>query len=126
MVRMDQSKTQREYNAFLGKELSTLLILSTLKKSKSSSTYDLIKNIKQITKKRISFRAGTIYPHMVQLESEGILHKTIEDTPSRSKGVTRQKAIYSLTKKGMELLDQKKEEWYDLEKTINTLLKDDI
>ena len=124
MVGMAQSKTPREYNAFLGKELSTLLILSTLKTNKSSSTYDLIKNIKQMTNGKISFRAGTIYPHMVKLESQEILQKTVEDTPSRSEGVTRQKSVYSLTKKGMELLDQKKRDWYDLEKTINQLLEE--
>ena len=121
---MNQGKTHREYNAFLGKELSTLLILSTLKANKSSSTYDLIKNIKKMTENKISFRAGTIYPHMVKLESEGILQKTVEDTPSRSEGVTRQKSVYTLTKKGMQLLDQKKTDWYELEKTINQLLEE--
>jgi PadR family transcriptional regulator PadR len=120
---MDQNKTHREYNAFLGKELSTLLILSALKANKNSSTYDLIKNIKQMTDNKISFRAGTIYPHMVKLESQGILQKTVEDTPSRSEGVTRQKSVYSLTKKGMELLNQKKNDWFDLENTINQLLE---
>lgn len=122
---MNQSKHHREYNAYLGKELSTLLILSTLRANKSSSTYDLIKVIKEMTGNRISFRAGTIYPLMVKLESEGYLQKIIEDTPSRSVGVKRQKSVYSLSKKGLEFLKEKKEDWYDLEITINQLLAEE-
>jgi DNA-binding PadR family transcriptional regulator len=61
---------------------------------------------------------------MVKLESMGILHKSIEDTPSRSAGVTRQKSVYSLTQKGLELLNEKKRDWKDLQLTINQLLED--
>ena len=119
---MAKINTSREYNAYLGKELSTLLLLSTLKVNKSSSTYDLIKDIKKMTENRISFRAGTIYPLMVKLEEQKILLKTIEDTPSRSEGVTRQKSVYSLSKKGQRFLTEKKRDWYDLEIIVNELL----
>ncbi|MFX0184042.1 MAG: PadR family transcriptional regulator [Candidatus Hodarchaeota archaeon] len=114
-----------EYNSYIGKELSTLLILSALSSKKSSSTYELIRDIKIKTNNKISFRAGTIYPHMVKLESMGILHKSIEDTPSRSEGVTRQKSVYSLTQKGFELLNEKKRDWKDLQLIINHLLEDE-
>ncbi len=65
MVRMVHSESTREYNSYLGKDLSTLLILSTLSAKKRSSTYELIRDIKVKTKNKISLRAGTIYPHMV-------------------------------------------------------------
>ncbi len=120
---MVQSESPREYNPYLGKELSTLLILSILNSKKSSSTYELIKDIKIKTKNKISFRAGTIYPHMVKLESLGVLQKSIEDTPSRSQGVTRQKSVYSLTQKGLEVLNNKKRDWKDLQSIINQLLE---
>ena len=119
---MAPSSTPREYNPYLGKELSTLLILSTLKAKKNSSTYDLIKDIKEITDNKISFRAGTIYPLMVKLETENILLKSIEDTPSRSAGVTRQKSVYSLSKKGLKFLKEKEKDWYDLVIIINQIL----
>lgn len=123
---MVQSESSPEYNPYLGKELSTLLILSVLSTKKSSSTYELIRDIKIKTNNKISFRAGTIYPHMVKLESMGVLHKAIEDTPSRSEGVTRQKSVYSLTQKGLKLLNEKKRDWRDLQSIINQLLDEGI
>lgn len=123
---MVEREPHLEYNSYIGKELSTLLILSALRTKKSSSTYELIRDIKIKTNNKISFRAGTIYPHMVKLESMGILHKSIEDTTSRSEGVTRQKSVYSLTKKGIELLNEKKRDWKGLQLTINHLLEDEM
>ena len=120
---MAKSESTREYNPYIGKELSTLLILSVLNAKKSSSTYDLIKDIKIKTENKISFRAGTIYPHMIKLESVGVLQKRIEDTPSRSEGVTRQKSVYSLTQKGLDLLNDKKRDWKDLQSIVRKLLE---
>ena len=121
---MVQSESPREYNPYLGRELSTLLILATLNAKKNSSTYELIKDIKMKTENRIFFRAGTIYPHMVKLESDGILQKRIVDTTSHSEGVTRQKSVYSLTQKGIEVLNNKKGDWKDLQSIINQLLSE--
>jgi PadR family transcriptional regulator PadR len=123
---MVEKEPQLEYNSYIGKELSTLLILSALSAKKSSSTYELIRDIKIKTNNKISFRAGTIYPHMVKLESMGILHRSIEDTTSRSEGVSRQKSVYSLTQKGIELLNEKRRDWIDLQLTINHLLEDEM
>lgn len=120
---MNQNESPREYNPYLGKELSTLLILSTLNAKKSSSTYELIKDIKIKTDNKISFRAGTIYPHMMKLESMGLLQKSIEDISSRSEGVIRQRSVYSLTRKGQEVLNDKKRDWKDLQTIINHLLE---
>ena len=120
---MTQNKPNREYNSYLGKELSTLLILSALKKTENASTYTLIKEIKIMTNSKISFRAGTIYPLMVKLETQGVVNKSIEDTPSRSEGVTRQKAVYSLSKKGLGLLKEKKSDWLDLKEIVNQLIE---
>lgn len=122
MVRMVHNESTREYNSYLGKELSTLLILSSLSTKKSSSTYELIRDIKIKTQNKISLRAGTIYPHMVKLESMGVIDKSIEDTPSRSEGVIRQKSVYSITQKGLEMLREKKRDWNDLQFIINSLI----
>ena len=119
---MVHSESTREYNSYLGKDLSTLLILSVLSSKKNSSTYELIRDIKAKTNSRISLRAGTIYPHMVKLESLGVIYKSIEDTPSRSEGVIRQKSVYSITQKGLEMLKEKKRDWDDLQIIINSVL----
>ncbi|MHA2202127.1 MAG: PadR family transcriptional regulator [Candidatus Hodarchaeales archaeon] len=122
---MVHSESTREYNSYLGKDLSTLLILSTLSAKKRSSTYELIRDIKIKTKDKISLRAGTIYPHMVKLESMGVIYKSIEDTPSRSEGVIRQKSVYSITQKGLEMLKKKKRDWNDLQFIIDSLLENE-
>ncbi|MFX0014154.1 MAG: PadR family transcriptional regulator [Candidatus Hermodarchaeota archaeon] len=122
---MGHNDSSREYNSYLGKDLSTLLILSALNNKKSSSTYELIRDIKTKTNDMISFRAGTIYPHMVKLESMGLLAKDIEETTSHSKGVIRQKSVYSLTQKGVQVLNEKKRDWLDLQSLINQLLTEE-
>jgi DNA-binding PadR family transcriptional regulator len=122
---MVHSESTREYNSYLGKDLSTLLILSTLSAKKRSSTYELIRDIKIKTNDKISLRAGTIYPHMVKLESMGVIYKSIEDTPSRSEGVIRQKSVYSITQKGLEMLKKKKRDWNDLQFIIDSLLENE-
>lgn len=123
---MVDSESAREYNSYLGKDLSTLLILSTLSAKKRSSTYELIRDIKTKTNSKISLRAGTIYPHMEKLESLGVINKYVEDTPSRSEGVIRQKSVYSITQKGLEMLREKMRDWNDLQFIINSLLANEM
>jgi DNA-binding PadR family transcriptional regulator len=120
---MAQLEEPSDYNTYLGRELSELIILSALSHSKGYSAYRLIQKIKEETGGKISFRAGTIYPQMVKLEDRGLLSKSIEDTASRSAGVKRQKSVYSLTEKGIKALNRKRREWADLQSVINRLIQ---
>ena len=123
---MNRSDSPSDYNSYLGRDLSTLIILSSLTPNKSYSTYEIIKNIKIKTQNKISFRAGTIYPHMVKLEEEGLIQREIEDTTSRSPGVTRQKSVYSLTQEGLKILTEKRKDWEDLYRIITQIIKEGI
>ena len=55
----------------------------------------------------------------------GVIYKRIEDTPSRSEGVIRQKSVYSITQKGLEMLKEKKRDWNDLQFIINSVLENE-
>jgi DNA-binding PadR family transcriptional regulator len=120
---MAQLEESSDYNTYLGRELSELIILSALSPDKGYSAYRLIQKIKEETNEKIKFRAGTIYPQMVKLEQRGLLSKTVEDTASRSAGVKRQKSVYSLTAAGIKDLNRKKGEWADLQNVINRLIQ---
>ncbi len=125
---MSQSDSHQDYNSYIGKDLSLLVILSTLRvigPKKFYSAYEIIRIIKEKTNGMISLRAGTIYPQMDKLEEKGYLVKRIEDTPSRSVGVTRQRSVYSLTEKGMQQLNKKRRDWLELQHIINLLLQDE-
>ena len=123
---MVQTEEPRDYNSYLGKELSELIILSALSPAIGYSAYKIIKTIKEATNGKISFRAGTIYPQMEKLEKRGLLLRHVEDTSSRYEGVRRQKSIYLLTAEGVNHLNQKRREWEILQQTINKLLQNKL
>jgi DNA-binding PadR family transcriptional regulator len=115
------SKVVANYNQYIGRKLSLLLILSLLDHEKEHSGYSLIKKIKTLTEGKLSFRAGTIYPQFEKLAAEGLINKHIRNSPSRSKDVIRQKAVYSITTKGTQMLSQMRAEWKDLRLLIDQI-----
>ncbi len=123
---MVRTEEPRDLNSYLGKDLSELVILSALSPNEGLSAYQLIKNIKEATKNKISLRAGTIYPQMEKLEKIGLLRRHVEDTKSRYEGVRRQRSVYLLTAKGVNRLNERRADWAKLQQTINQLLENQL
>ncbi|MFW9856790.1 MAG: helix-turn-helix transcriptional regulator, partial [Candidatus Thorarchaeota archaeon] len=92
---MSDPEGSTEFNQFLGRTTSTLLILSLLEQDHEHSAYSLIKKIKKLSQGKLSIRAGTIYPQFEKLTRDGLILRHIRDIPSRSTGAVRQKSVYS-------------------------------
>ncbi|MHA2032157.1 MAG: PadR family transcriptional regulator [Candidatus Hodarchaeales archaeon] len=112
---------KRNYHKFVGKEISRLLILSLLDQETEHSGYSLIKRVKQLTMGQLSYRAGTIYPQFEKLSEEGLIEKHIRDSQLQSKDIIRQKAVYSITHKGIDVLTQLQEDWKEFRLLIDRI-----
>jgi DNA-binding PadR family transcriptional regulator len=101
-----------------------LIILSLIAQDKEHSGYSLIKKIKELSKEKLSFRVGTIYSHIERLCEQGLLTQHIRDISSRER-VIRQKSVYSLTSKGMEVLEQMRQRWEDTQGIIREIIREE-
>ena len=64
-----------------------------------------------------TLKEGTLYPILHTLERDGAVKSYEKEAPT---GRTRK--YYHVTKKGLRLLDEKKEEWTEFSKTVNAIL----
>ena len=84
---------------------STLLVLSLLEREDLYG-YQMIEELSRRSDRTFDMKEGTLYPILHGLEKEGYLASYQQEAPT---GRTRK--YYRLTRKGKELLGEKKEEW---------------
>jgi len=113
---------KRDYTSYIGRSLSDLLILGLLQEEEDLSGYLIIKKIRKISEGSIKFRAGTIYPRIEKLYDKGLLTKSVVDETSNGNDAVRQTSTYSLSKLGLQRLQEKSMEWYFLQHKIATIL----
>lgn len=88
-------------------------VLSQLKENQYG--YSLLQSLEE---KNISIEAGTLYPLMRRLESQGILKSEWDTTD------TRPRKYYILSDLGQEILVDLESEWNKLVQEMNTLFKE--
>ncbi|MHA2501204.1 MAG: PadR family transcriptional regulator [Candidatus Hodarchaeales archaeon] len=121
---MSESTNELGHTLYIGRATSMLIILSLIAQDKEHSGYSLIKKIKELSKEKLSFRVGTIYSHIERLCEQGLLTQHIRDISSRER-VIRQKSVYSLTSKGMEVLEQMRQRWEDTQGIIREIIREE-
>ena len=119
---MSELLESKDFNLFLGRATSYILILSILKYDSEHSGYSLIKRLEELTDNRLKFRAGTVYPQIEKLKEAGLIERHIQDAPSRSEDLVRQKAVYTLTSKGVATLSHIRRDWDDFSNIIDTII----
>ena len=95
---------------------TTLLVLSLLKTGDMYG-YEMIAELSRRSDKTFELKEGTLYPILHGLEQEKCVRSYEKEAPT---GRTRK--YYHVTKKGLRLLDEKKEEWTEFSKTVNAIL----
>jgi PadR family transcriptional regulator, regulatory protein PadR len=91
-----------------------LFVLSQLKDMQYG--YSLLKSLED---KDVNIEAGTLYPLLRRLESQGILSSQWDTTESRPR------KYYTLSDDGRELYAVLKQEWNTISKEMDALLKED-
>lgn len=97
------------------KGTTTMLILDLIKKEDMYG-YQMIKNLKLISKNVFELKEGTLYPILHSLESEGLINSYWDESN------VKKRKYYSITEKGRKLLKQKREEWKIFSYGINCVL----
>lgn len=95
---------------------ATLLVLSLLSEEDKYG-YQMIAELEAKSDHTFSMKEGTLYPILHALEKEGAVQSYEKAAPT---GRTRK--YYHITKKGLRLLDTKKEEWSIFSQAVNAIL----
>lgn len=103
-------------NKELLKGSTTVLILSILNR-KNMYGYEMIKEIDLLSKGIFSFKEGTLYPILHNLENANYIESYWDDSSSG-----RKRKYYKITNDGKKLLLEKKSEWKLFSETVNNVL----
>ena len=103
-------------NKELLKGSTTVLILSLLNR-KDMYGYEMIKEIELRSKGIFSFKEGTLYPILHNLENANYIESYWDDSNSG-----RKRKYYKITDNGKKLLLEKESEWKLFSETVNSVL----
>ncbi|MDW7649998.1 MAG: PadR family transcriptional regulator [Bacillota bacterium] len=96
---------------------STSMLILRLLEIKEMYGYQMIEELAKRSNKTFSLKAGTLYPLLHNLEQKGIVTSYDDDA-----GSGRVRKYYRITKKGRELLSEKKQEWDVYSTAVNQIL----
>ncbi len=93
-----------------------MLLLSLLSK-KDMYGYQLIQELKELSKNYFSLKEGCLYPILHSLENDELIKSYWEETESK-----RKKKYYHITENGMKFLKKEKNEWKKYANCINNVI----
>lgn len=94
---------------------SRMLVLNLLNE-KSFYGYELIKTLKQRSDNVFDMKEGTLYPILHKLENEELICSSNEEVSGRTR------KVYTITEKGIRVLEREKEEWSTFSMAVNQVL----
>ena len=111
VMKVDESLIQ-SLNSELKRGTQILAVLSQMNEMKYG--YSLLQDLEA---KHVEIEAGTLYPLLRRLESQGILKSEWDTTESRPR------KYYLLNEEGKEVFDLMKKEWNRIVNEMNLLLE---
>ena len=93
-----------------------LLVLSLLA-GEDMYGYQMITRLEEQSDHTFEMKEGTLYPVLHGLERDGAVEAYQQEAPTG-----RMRKYYRITRKGLRLLDEKKEEWVEFTHTVNAIL----
>ena len=97
---------------------STSMLILKLLEEQDMNGYVMIEELRKRSDNTFALKAGTLYPLLHGLEEDGMLDSYEESADSK-----RVRKYYSITKKGKNMLAEKKEEWNTYTSAINQVLQ---
>ncbi|MCE5322686.1 helix-turn-helix transcriptional regulator [bacterium] len=79
--------------------------------------YRIVKQLEQMSEGYFQMREGTLYPHLHQLEKDGLIEGCWE---SSSGG--RERKMYAITERGKMELSHKLKQWQEFQSNVNRVL----
>ncbi len=96
---------------------STALLVLHLISTKDMYGYEIIKELETKSQNVFSLKEGTLYPVLHSLENDGLV--TSYGSFSES---GKQRKYYSITRKGVNILAEKKAEWKIFSSGVNSVI----
>ena len=97
--------------------LGTSMLVLRLLEQESMYGYQIIRELEQQSRNVFQLQEGTLYPILHTLEKDGAVKSYEKEAPTG-----RMRKYYRITRKGLRLLDEKKEEWVEFTHTVNAIL----
>ena len=95
----------------------TMLVLALLEESDMYG-YQIIEELARRSKDVYEMKEGTLYPILHALEKEKYLTSYRQEAPNG-----RERKYYHLTRRGKQLLDDKRSEWETFRRGVNDVLR---
>lgn len=95
---------------------AAVLILSVLDREPMHG-YRIVKELDQLSEGYFAMREGTLYPHLHQLEKDGLIEGVWETVTGG-----RERKSYRITDKGRRELERRHEEWRRFQDKVNRVL----
>ena len=95
---------------------TTLLVLSLLRETDKYG-YQMITELTLRSDSTFELKEGTLYPILHSLEKEGALKSYSKTAPTG-----KNRKYYSITKKGLLLLEEKTEQWQHFARAVNDII----
>jgi PadR family transcriptional regulator, regulatory protein PadR len=95
---------------------ASILILSCLARE-SMHGYRIVKQLEQMSEGYFAMREGTLYPHLHQLEKDGLVEGYWETVTGG-----RERKMYRITENGRTELARKRREWETFRSNVNRVL----
>jgi len=95
---------------------ASILILSCLARE-SMHGYRIVKELEQMSEGYFTMREGTLYPHLHQLERDGLIEGYWETVTGG-----RERKMYRIAESGKAELARKREEWSRFQANVNQVL----
>lgn len=95
---------------------AVVLILSVLARE-AMHGYGIVKELRKESEGYFGMGEGTLYPHLHQMEKDGLVEGYWETAPSG-----RERKLYRITDKGMAELARRREEWRKFQSKVNQVL----
>lgn len=103
-------------NKELLKGSTSILVLSLLQKHEMYG-YEMIKEMQVKSNGVFEFKEGTLYPILHSLEEENLVESFWRESEN-----SRKRKYYRITKKGINALKEKEEEWTLFTSTVNRII----
>jgi len=97
---------------------STSMLLLNLLQEQEMYGYEMIEALEEKSQNVFSFKAGTLYPLLHTLESQGLV--VSEEKPAVGERVRK---YYRITPKGRKTLADKKSEWSTFTAAVNRMIE---
>lgn len=96
---------------------STTMLVLKLLEDKDMYGYQMIETLAKKSDETFNLKAGTLYPILHGLETNGIVESYDDNAES-----ARVRKYYHLTSKGKRILQEKKQEWEVYSSAVNKVL----